>query len=227
MRGAPRSALSVVREMWASPLKFCRSCGASLVGARPAESVADAVARKIVTIVFADLIGSTALHERLDAESVRRFMDRYYGAMRSSVEAHGGTVTQLLGDGVMAVFGAPRVAEDDAIRAVRAAVGMQRAFRELAREQMDVVGRTGLRVAINTGGVVAKDTSAVRRDPPRGTSARPCRRDRPLGGVDDGASRRRSRRPGLRTRRPGSTIRCWGPGPLPSATARRWSASTS
>ena len=107
--------------------RFCDACGSSLA-ARPAEP---GVVRKVVTIVFADLVGSTALHERLDAESARLFMERYYAAMRGAVESCGGTVTQLLGDGVKAVFGAPRVAEDDAIRAVRAAVEMQRAFREL------------------------------------------------------------------------------------------------
>ncbi len=88
-------------------------------------------ARKVVTIVFADLIGSTALHERLDAESVRRVMDHYYRALQSAVEAHRGTVVKLLGDGVMAAFGVPRVAEDDAIRAVRAAVEMVQAVRVL------------------------------------------------------------------------------------------------
>src|SRR5437870_7196962 len=91
--------------------QFCEACGASLA----ADAVDQAAARKVVTIVFADLVGSTALHERLDAESVRRFMDRYYGAMQTAVETHGGTVTQRLGDGVKAVFGAPRGAEDDAI----------------------------------------------------------------------------------------------------------------
>lgn len=117
--------------------KFCGTCGTPLVAARSQA----AVARKVVTIVFADLIGSTALQERVDAESVRRFMDRYYRAMQGAVEAHRGTVTQPLGDGVKAVFGAPRVAEDDAIRAVRAAVGMQHAFRELARDESGVVAR--------------------------------------------------------------------------------------
>ena len=118
-----------------------------------------------MTIVFADLTGSTSLQERLDAESVRRFMDAYYQAMRGAVEAHGGTVTQLLGDGVKAVFGAPRVAEDDAIRAVRAAVAMQRAFAELAEAQAGAVGRTGLRVAVNTGEVVASETAEIIGDP--------------------------------------------------------------
>src|SRR5881296_1787760 len=133
--------------------QFCDACGASLVASAPDE----AVVRKVVTIVFADLIGSTALHEHLDPESTRRLMDRYYQALRAPVEAHGGTVVQLLGDGVMCAFGVPHVAEDDAIRAVRAAVGMQHAFREFAREQSDVVGSLGLRVAVNTGEVVDGD----------------------------------------------------------------------
>jgi class 3 adenylate cyclase len=144
--------------------KFCQACGASLV-ASPAGPTEAAATRKVVTIVFADLVGSTALQERLDAESVRRFMDRYYEAMRSAVEAHGGTVTQLLGDGVKAVFGAPRVAEDDAIRAVRAAVAMQRAFRALADEQAEAIGATGLRVAVNTGEVIASEGSEIIGDP--------------------------------------------------------------
>src|SRR5215472_14950872 len=130
--------------------QFCDACGAALV-ARPPE---DAGARKVVTIVFADLVGSTALHERLDAESAGALMDRYYRALRAVVEAHGGRVVKLLGDGVMAAFGLPRVAEDDAIRAVRAAVAMQQAFRALAREQSAAVGSVGLRVAVNTGEVV-------------------------------------------------------------------------
>jgi class 3 adenylate cyclase/tetratricopeptide (TPR) repeat protein len=139
--------------------RFCGACGASLL-ARD-----QAAARKVVTIVFADLVGSTALHERLDAESARLFMERYYRTMRAATEAHGGTVTQLLGDGVKAVFGAPRVAEDDAIRAVRAAVDMQRAFRALAEQQSSLVGKTGLRVAVNTGEVVANDETEIIGDP--------------------------------------------------------------
>jgi hypothetical protein len=92
-------------------------------------------------------------------------MDRYYRAMRGAVEAHRGTVTQLLGDGVKVVFGAPRVAEDDALRAVRAAVAMQRAFRELASDENRAVGEVGLRVAVHTGEVVAKGESEIIGDP--------------------------------------------------------------
>jgi len=134
--------------------QFCDACGASLA----APTAADAgVARKVVTILFADLIGSTSLQERLDAESTRRVMERYYAAMRAPVEAHGGAVVQLLGDGVLCAFGVPHVAEDDAIRAVRAAVAMQQAFREFRREEGVVVGDLGLRIAVNTGEVVVSD----------------------------------------------------------------------
>ena len=146
--------------------KFCDECGTPATGAATTPRRAGpAGARKVVSIVFADLVGSTALHERLDPESARRFMESYYDAMRGAVESHGGTVTQLLGDGVKAVFGIPRVAEDDAIRAVRAAVAMQQSFRALAERQRGAVGQTGLRVAVNTGEVVANDAAEIIGDP--------------------------------------------------------------
>src|SRR6185503_18530971 len=148
--------------------KFCDACGASLAP-RPAEKTD---ARKVVTIVFADLIGSTALHERLDPESVSRLMDRYHRAVRMPVEAHGGTVVQLLGDGVMCAFGVPRVAEDDAIRAVHAAVAVQRAYREFAHAESALVGTVGLRVAVNTGEVVVSDEYAAGIGDPLNVAAR-------------------------------------------------------
>ncbi|HJQ85101.1 MAG TPA: AAA family ATPase, partial [Candidatus Binatia bacterium] len=137
--------------------QFCDACGGRL-GKRVAQ---EGEARKVVTIVFADLIGSTSLHERLDPESVSRVMDRYYRTVRGPIEDHGGTVVQLLGDGVMCAFGVPRVAEDDAIRAVRAAVAVQEAFRDFARRESDLVGTIGLRVAVNTGEVVVSDDHAA------------------------------------------------------------------
>jgi class 3 adenylate cyclase/tetratricopeptide (TPR) repeat protein len=142
--------------------RFCDACGAPLA-ARPSP---DAVARKVVTIVFADVMGSTSLQERLDAEAVRGLMDRYYRVLHEAVEEHGGTVVKLLGDGVMAAFGVPRVGEDDAIRAVRAAVAMQRAFRGMVTAEADLVGDIGLRVAVNTGEVVVSaDHADVVGDP--------------------------------------------------------------
>src|SRR5262245_57814075 len=151
--------------------KFCRSCGTALA-ARTAGSTDGDVARKVITIVFADLIGSTSLHERLDPESVSRVMERYHTAVRGPVEAHGGTVVQLLGDGVMCAFGVPHVAEDEAIRAVRAAVAIQHAYREFAREQHGIVGDAGLRVAVNTGEVVVSDDYAAGMGDPLNVAAR-------------------------------------------------------
>jgi class 3 adenylate cyclase/tetratricopeptide (TPR) repeat protein len=152
--------------------QFCDACGGRLAERAAAAPADETVARKVVTIVFADLIGSTSLHERLDPESVRRVMARYHQAVRVPVEAHGGTVVQLLGDGVMCAFGVPRVAEDDAIRAVRAAVGIQRAFREFARAEQAILGQVGLRVALNTGEVVVTDDYAAGIGDPLNVAAR-------------------------------------------------------
>ena len=80
--------------------------------------------RKTVTVVFADLVDSMRLQERLDSESVRRVIARFYDAARGAVEAHEGRVVKFTGDGVMAVFGTPVVREDDALRAVRAAAAL-------------------------------------------------------------------------------------------------------
>ncbi len=148
--------------------KFCLECGARTAAApappNPPVGPRDAGSRKVVTILFADLAGSTALQERLDPESARAFMERYYRAMRTAVDSHGGTVVKLLGDGVMAAFGVPTVAEDDAMRAVRAGVAMQQAFRALAGEQ--TASEIGLRVAVNTGEVVvSSDDSDIVGDP--------------------------------------------------------------
>ena len=87
--------------------------------------------RKTVTIVFSDLKGSTNLGEALDPESLREVMTRYFDSMRAVLDLHGGTIEKYIGDAIMAVFGLPRLHEDDALRAVRAAHGMQQALREL------------------------------------------------------------------------------------------------
>ena len=84
--------------------------------------------RKTVTVVFSDLAGSTAIGEGLDPESLHGLMSRYHEALRRVLELHGGTVEKFIGDAVMAVFGVPVVHEDDAMRALRAAVGMRRAL---------------------------------------------------------------------------------------------------
>lgn len=138
--------------------RFCDGCGAA-VGEAPVEAAPKVEgARKVVTLVFADLAGSTSLQERMDAESVRRVMDRFYDAMRSSVSSHSGTVVKFMGDGLMAAFGVPTVAEDDAVRAVRAAAAMQDAFVAVAEEvAREWDAEVGLRVGVNTGEVVVAE----------------------------------------------------------------------
>jgi class 3 adenylate cyclase/tetratricopeptide (TPR) repeat protein len=120
--------------------RFCGSCGAALVEAVPAREV-----RKTVTVLFCDVVGSTALGERVDPEPLRRLMGSYYEQMRSIVERHGGTVEKFVGDAVMAVFGIPQSHEDDALRAVRASAEMHAAA---------VLLELGIRIGINTGEVV-------------------------------------------------------------------------
>jgi class 3 adenylate cyclase/tetratricopeptide (TPR) repeat protein len=100
--------------------------------------------RKTVTVLFADVAGSTSLGERLDPEALRRVLSRYYETARAILERHGGTVEKFIGDAVMAVFGIPAAREDDALRALRAAV-------ELRDAGLDV----DLRIGVNTGEVVA------------------------------------------------------------------------
>jgi class 3 adenylate cyclase/tetratricopeptide (TPR) repeat protein len=95
---------------------FCPRCGSSLAPRGSSQE-----ARKNVTMLFIDIVGSTALAERLDPESWGLVMDRYFAACRSSVIEHGGAVEKFIGDAVLAVFGAAVVHEDDAVRAVRAA----------------------------------------------------------------------------------------------------------
>jgi class 3 adenylate cyclase/tetratricopeptide (TPR) repeat protein len=117
--------------------------------------------RKTVTILFADVVSSTELGERLEAESLRSVVSRYFTEMAQVVASHGGTVEKFIGDEVMAVFGAPVAHEDDALRAVRAAVAMYERLRELNRELEERWGaRLEIRIGINTGEVIAGDTSA-------------------------------------------------------------------
>src|SRR5256886_1782965 len=117
-----------------------------------------AVSRRTVTVLFADVADSTPLGERLDPETLRQVMSRWFERMSEVLERHGGTVEKFIGDAVMAVFGIPDLHEDDALRAVRAATELRGALAvlndELARE-LDV--HIGIRVGVNTGEVVAGD----------------------------------------------------------------------
>jgi class 3 adenylate cyclase len=117
-----------------------------------------AVSRRTVTVLFADVADSTPLGERLDPESLRQVMSRWFERMSEVLESHGGTVEKFIGDAVMAVFGIPELHEDDALRAVRAATELREALARLNDElgqELDV--RIGIRVGLNTGEVVAGD----------------------------------------------------------------------
>ena len=121
--------------------KFCEECGfsfAAVLGSAKEQ-------RKTVTVLFCDLTGSTALGETLDPERLRALLARYFERMKAIVERHGGTVEKFIGDAVMAVFGVPILHEDDALRAVRAAIEMRDALSELGLQ-----GRIG----VMTGEVV-------------------------------------------------------------------------
>jgi class 3 adenylate cyclase len=135
--------------------RLCGFCGAELP--RPAALEA----RKVVTLVFADVTGSTALGERLDAESVRWVMSSFFEIAREVLERHGGTVEKFIGDAVMAAFGIPQVHEDDALRGVRAAAELRDRLHELGREVEVRYGTgIGVRIGVETGEVVAGDASA-------------------------------------------------------------------
>src|SRR6266511_1447031 len=119
--------------------RFCDSCGAALV---PADASAREE-RKVVTVLFADLVGFTSRAEQLDPEDVRATLAPYYARLRSELERFGGTVEKFIGDAVMALFGAPVAHEDDPERAVRAAL----AIGDWADEQEGLQ----LRIAVTTG----------------------------------------------------------------------------
>ena len=111
--------------------------------------------RKTVTVLFCDVSGSTALGERLDPESFRQVMRRYFDAARRVIESHGGTVEKFIGDAVMAVFGVPVLHEDDALRAVRAAAALGEEIAVLNRGlQADFGATVSIRTGVNTGEVV-------------------------------------------------------------------------
>lgn len=144
--------------------RFCDGCGSPVATSAPssatAERPADAV-RKTVTAMFCDLGGSTGFGERVDAESARTVIGHYHTMLQAVVDDHGGTVAKFIGDGMLAFFGIPEVAEDDAERAVAAAAEMQRRFGAFADEVAERHGELlTFRVGVNSGEVVIGEGDA-------------------------------------------------------------------
>ena len=112
--------------------------------------------RKLVTVLFADLVGSTALGARLDPEHLGEVTDAFFGAMRQEIERQGGTVEKFIGDAVMSVFGVPVAHEDDPTRALLAALRMQQRLTDLNRTLEPLHGITlEMRIGVHTGEVLA------------------------------------------------------------------------
>jgi class 3 adenylate cyclase/tetratricopeptide (TPR) repeat protein len=137
-------------------LSVKRHCGIAQVQSYTRFVPARDEVRKTVTILFADVVSSTALGDRLDPEALRRVMASYFDEARAAIERHGGTVEKFIGDAVMAVFGIPTVHEDDALRAVRAADELRASLEPLNAELERHSGVTlEIRIGLNTGEVVA------------------------------------------------------------------------
>lgn len=160
-------------------LRFCGNCGASLLGVNPTpanpenrervpEQIPETLAEKIirvgkqvegerrnVTALFADISGYTSLSERLDPEQVYELIDSTLRAFTAEIYKHEGTLDKVMGDGLMALFGAPIAHEDDQARAVRAALGMQNALKRINADLQARLGITlKIRIGLNSGLVV-------------------------------------------------------------------------
>src|ERR1022692_2507281 len=134
--------------------RFCGECGIAL-------SVPGEVRRRLITVLYCDMVGSTELGERLDTERLRKVLDRYFGAMRAAIQHHGGTVEKFIGDAVAGTFGIPEAHEDDALRAVRAALEMQEAAAEIDAEIDDPGVPMVVRIAIHCGEAFADEAAAT------------------------------------------------------------------
>jgi len=145
--------------------RFCLHCGTPCAPSPRASAPAPrADERKVVSVVFCDLVGSTALSGRLDPEALRSVTLRYFELMTSRIEAHGGTVEKFIGDAVMAVFGIPVMHEDDARRALAATLDMLAALAELNSELTAALGiRLDVRIGVNTGEAVANSDASARQ----------------------------------------------------------------
>ena len=121
-----------------------------------------AATRRVVSVLFADLVGFTSLSEELDAEDVTLVQDAYFEAVRETVSRHGGQLEKFVGDAAMAVFGAPRVRDDDAERAVRAGLALVAAVQRVGAGLGLAPGALRLRVGVASGETVYGEASAER-----------------------------------------------------------------
>src|SRR2546425_8498216 len=124
--------------------RFCPNCGAA------AGPLVETEERKMVTVLFADLVDSTGLAQRLDAERSRELLGRFFDAASDELHALRGRPEKFIGDAVMAVFGLPQVHEDDALRAVRAGLAIRERVRRLC-EELGLPAPLEIRVGIESG----------------------------------------------------------------------------
>jgi class 3 adenylate cyclase len=162
--------------------RFCGRCGSALgdelrvVAARPVEE------RRRATVLFADLSGFTSVSERLDPEEVTILLDRCMKPLGETIERYGGVISNVAGDGLLALFGVPRAHEDDPERAVRAALEMQRHVREHVAD----FGELQLRVGVNTGEMMFAPAGPQREPTVHGDAVNTASRletAAPVGGV--------------------------------------------
>src|SRR3954447_835569 len=148
----------------AAAAAFCSTCGLALRGgARGVPGAEEREERRIVSVLFADMAGATALGERLDPEDVRELQGELYALVNNEVERFGGVTEKFVGDAVLAVFGIPRAHEDDADRAVLTALAVREGFPVFAGRVEERHGaHVGLRIGVNTGEVVSSRESAAR-----------------------------------------------------------------
>jgi class 3 adenylate cyclase/tetratricopeptide (TPR) repeat protein len=139
-----------------TPVRFCPNCG------RPSEAPVSSEEFKIVTVVFCDVVKSTAMGQKLDELPLRRVMDRYGEIVRRVFAGHGGSVGRRHGDGFMAAFGIPELHEDDALRAIRAVSELRAALGDLdAKLQRERGLGLKVRLGVNTGTVLVRDAGAI------------------------------------------------------------------
>src|SRR5947209_17102255 len=144
--------------------RFCGECGAALDEAAPPVARGSGAERRLVSVLFADLVGFTPLSETRDSEEVRELLTSYFDTCRRVIQRYGGTVQKFIGDAVMAVWGAPVAREDDVERAVRAALELVQAVADLG----EAVGIPELRAR---GGVLTGEAAVMPGDTSEGLVA--------------------------------------------------------